>query len=260
MFPAVLSRAWLARALAECGAFDQGIVYGKEALRIAEALGHSFSLIQAFRHLGHLYSLKGEFGRAAELLERGLVLAHEGNLPFASVMLTGKLGNVYARWGRVTEGLALLLQSLQARQAMMTEETGFYYPLFLVHLGHAYVLADRLEDARASAGRALTLARERHERGHEAYALRLLGEIASQGDSLDAETAEGHYRLTLALATELEMRPLVAHCHAGLGKLYRRIGNPVKGDESLATAITMHREMVMGFWLAQAETQLSEST
>lgn len=54
MFPAVLSRAWLARALAECGAFDQGIVYGKEALRIAEALGHSYSLIQAFRHLGYL--------------------------------------------------------------------------------------------------------------------------------------------------------------------------------------------------------------
>jgi len=168
IFPAVLSRAWLARALAECGAFDQGIVCGKEALRIAEALGHSYSLTQVFRHFGYLYSLKGEFDPAAELLERGLGLL-EGNFPLASAILTGNLGDVYARWGRVTEGLAQMLQALQAREAMGTAGTGFYYSLLLVHLGNAYVLANRLEDARASAGRALTLVREQ---GEEAYALR----------------------------------------------------------------------------------------
>ena len=42
------------------------------------------------------------------------------------------------------------------------------------------------------------------------------------------ETAEGHYREALALATELGMRPLVAHCHLGLGKLYRRTGDGAK--------------------------------
>jgi tetratricopeptide (TPR) repeat protein len=161
--------------------------------------------------------------------------------------------------GRVTEGLALLRQALQAREAMGTEGTGFYYSLFLVHLGHAYMLANRLEDARASAGRALTVARERCGRGDEAYALRLLGEIAAHGDLPDAETAEAHYRQALARATELGMRPLVAHCHVGLAKLYRRVGDRAKAEESLATAIPMYREMDMGFWLEQAEAQLSES-
>jgi class 3 adenylate cyclase/tetratricopeptide (TPR) repeat protein len=255
-YPAVLSRAYLARALTECGAFDQGIVVGKEALRIAETLGHSVSLIQAFRFLGYLHSVKGKFPQAADLLECGLVLAREGNLPFLSAGLTGMLGDVYAHWGRVTEGLTLLLQTLQARDAMGTEGTGFYYALFLVHLGHAYVLANRLEDAQASAGRALTVARERRGQGDEAYALRLLGEIAAHRDPLDAETAEAHYRQALARATELEMRPLVAHCHLGLGKLYRRTGPRAKAEEQLTTAATMYREMAMTFWLEKAEAAL----
>jgi tetratricopeptide (TPR) repeat protein len=198
-------------------------------------------------------SLKGEFGRAAELFERGLVLAHEGNLQRPSLLLTGKLGNVYARSGRVSEGLALLLQTLQAREAMGTEGTGFYYALFLVYLGHTYVLANRLDDARVAAGRALTVARERGGRGDEAHALHLVGEIAAHGSPLDAETAEAHYRQALARATELGMRPLAAHCHLGLGTLYRRTGDRAKGDESLPTAIAMYREMDMGFWLEKAK-------
>ena len=68
-----------------------------------------------------------------------------------------------------------------------------------------------------------------------------------------AEDAEGDYREALVLATELGMRPLVAHCHLGLGKLYRRTGDGAKAEEHLTTARAMYREMDMGFYLAQAE-------
>ena len=44
-------------------------------------------------------------------------------------------------------------------------------------------------------------------------------------DPLDIGKAEDRYRQALALAEALGMRPLVAHCHVGLGKLYRRTGN-----------------------------------
>jgi hypothetical protein len=102
------------------------------------------------------------------------------------------------------------------------------------------LLADRLEEALAAASRALTLARDRGERGHEAWALRLLGEIASHPGRPDVATAEAHYGAATALATELGMRPLVAH-HLGLGTLYRRIGKPEPGQEHLTTATTMYR-------------------
>ena len=162
----------------------------------------------------------------------------------------GVLGDVLVRSGRVAEGLDLLRWTEEAREPF---GTGVYLSRFLVDLGEAYIVAGRFEDARAAAGRALALTREQGQRGHETYALRLLGEIASQGDPLDAETAEGHYRQALILADELGMRPLVAHCHLGLGKLYRRTGDGGKAREHLTTAVTMYREMDMSFWLAKTE-------
>jgi tetratricopeptide (TPR) repeat protein len=82
-------------------------------------------------------------------------------------------------------------------------------------------------------------------------ALRLLGEVNARRDP--PEDAEGHYREALALAEELGMRPLVAHCHLGLGKLYRRIGTREQAQEHVATATTMYRDMGMTYWLEQAE-------
>ena len=70
---------------------------------------------------------------------------------------------------------------------------------------------------------------------------------------------EAHYREALALAEPRGMRPLVAHCHLGLGKLYRRTGKPERAHESLTTATTMYREMDMGFWLKQAEADMMSS-
>ena len=131
------------------------------------------------------------------------------------------------------------------------ETMGAFKQPFLVYLGEAYVLADRLEDALEVAGRALTLARERGLRGNIAQALRLLGELTARRDP--PEKADAHYCDALALADELGMRPLVAHCHLGLGKLYRRTRKRQEALEHLTTATKMYREMDMRFWLERAE-------
>ena len=91
------------------------------------------------------------------------------------------------------------------------------------------MLAGRLEEAHALAERALTLAREYQERGHQAYALRLLGEIAAHRDPPESELAEAHYRQALALAEELGMRPLAGALPPGLGTLYATDGPPRAG-------------------------------
>jgi len=69
-------------------------------------------------------------------------------------------------------------------------------------------------------------------------------------------TARESFEQAMALAEELGMRPLVAHCHLGLGKLYRRTGKREQAQEHLTTATTMYREMDMRFWLEKAEDQL----
>jgi tetratricopeptide repeat protein len=84
-------------------------------------------------------------------------------------------------------------------------------------------------------------------------ALRLLGEVTARCDP--PEHAEGHYHEALAHAAELGMRPLVAHCHLGLGKLYHRTDKREQAREHLATATTMYREMGMTYWLEKAEAE-----
>jgi len=70
--------------------------------------------------------------------------------------------------------------------------------------------------------------------------------------------ADHHYSEALRRGEGLGIRPLVAHCHLGLGKLDRRSGNRGQAEEHLSTAILMYREMGMAYWLEQAEAEESE--
>src|SRR5262249_48680527 len=95
-------------------------------------------------------------------------------------------------------------------------------------------------------------------KGDEARALRLLGEIAAHADPPDVERAESYYQQALVLADELGMRPVVAHCHLGLGTLYRQIGRGEQAQGELTRAAEMYRAMEMPFWLARAEAILAQ--
>ena len=117
-------------------------------------------------------------------------------------------------------------------------------------------MAGRLDQAASHTREALALTRRQGARASEASALCLLGDIAS---AAGADDAEGSYREALALAGELGMCPLVAHCHLGLGKLYRRTGQREQAQEHLTTATTMYREMGMTYWLEKAEREMTES-
>ena len=72
------------------------------------------------------------------------------------------------------------------------------------------------------------------------------------------EQAEAHYQQALALADELGMRPLQAHCHLGLGTLYAKIGQRSRPAPNCPTAIDLYRAMDMTFWLPQAEAALAQ--
>src|SRR5205085_9781707 len=121
------------------------------------------------------------------------------------------------------------------------------------------LLVGRVDAARTLAGRLLELYRTHTGRGYQAHAYRLLGEAVARGDPPAAEPAETHYRQSLALAEELGMRPLQAHCHLGLGTLYARTGQRQQARTALATAIALYRAMEMTFWLSQAEAVLAQA-
>jgi tetratricopeptide (TPR) repeat protein len=125
-------------------------------------------------------------------------------------------------------------------------------------LSEVYLRAGRLDEARQHAHQALDLARQHKARGNEAWALFALGEVHTHASPPDVQQAETAYRDALALAEPRGMRPLVAHCRLGLGKLYRRTGQREQAQEHLATATTMYRDMDMRFWLKQAEAEMKD--
>ena len=162
----------------------------------------------------------------------------------------------YALSGRVCEAVPLLEQAVERATAMHLR---VYYSLQLTSLSEAYLLAGRKDEAIGHAACALTLACEHQERGNQAYALRLLGEIATRHEPLECERAEAYYRQALALAEELGMRPLQAHCHRGLGTLYAKTGQAEQARLALSAAIALYRAMDMTFWLPQTEAALAQT-
>ena len=249
-FPAVYSRAVLARVLAERGVFDEGDTHGQEAIRIAEALDHPFSVVVGCLDLAYVKSVRGELSQAAGLVERAVAQCREWHITSHTPIAMAALGRGYAWSGRIEEGVSCLQQALTAYES---SGIGYYHSLSVAQLGEAYLLADQVENAHACADRAVMLARGRGERGNEAWALRLLGEIASHHARPDEATAAAHFGAAMTLASELEMRPLVAHCHFGLGRLYRRTGNLEQAQEHLTTATAMYGEMRMTYWLEKLE-------
>jgi DNA-binding NtrC family response regulator/tetratricopeptide (TPR) repeat protein len=249
----VAARWSLAVPLGERGAFHDAITQAQEGVQLAEKTGDPYSLISGPWGLGHVCSLQGDLSRAGAMLERALALSRGWNFPIQSAYVAAQLGYVYALSGRAPEGVALVRQ---ACADLESAGVAAFHSLVVANLSEACRLAGRLEEAHASAVRALSLARERGERGREAEALRLLGDVAAHAKGLDVTAAVGHYSQALTLASDLGMRPLVAHCHLGLGELYRRTDDRATAQEHLMTAAAMYREMGMGFWLEKAEAAL----
>jgi len=251
--PNVQSRSWLGRCLAECGAFGDALALAEGIMRISERSTGPFTRVAAARDVGHVYLWRGDVDKAIPLLEHGLSLCRTAPVPGLLPIVASLLGSAYTLAGRLAEALPLL--ELAVAQAA---STGLMYghSLWVSLLGEGYLLAGRLEEAHARVEEALSFAQTHRERAYEATALRLLGEIHVRRDPPHRESAEEHYHRALALASELGMRPLVAHCHLGLGKLSRRTGKQEQVREHLSEATTMYREMEMGYWLKQAEAEM----
>ncbi len=245
--------AWAAVCLAEMGRFVEAVARGERALQLAK--DEPFNCVVAHLGIGRVHLERGELATAVEALNQALHLCRRTDNLLYQVQVMGALGYARAAWGAPAEGLPLLetavMQAQTRRQAVLAPT--------LVWQGDSLVRAGRPDEARSAAERALALARDRGERGHEARALHLLGKLALDRDPGDFDAAERHLRQGLALAETLGMRPLVAHSHLGLGRLYRRLGDHPMAEEHLTAAAMMYRGLDMPLGLAQAEADLRPS-
>jgi tetratricopeptide (TPR) repeat protein len=187
------------------------------------------------------------------MLERGLSLCDVANIPLWFPRFAAALGSAYALSGNNAKALPLLEQAVEQAASMKIMA---WYSLLVVWLSEAYLLAGRMNEAIESAERAFNLSRDNKARGPQAWAHRLLGDIAMHRDPPEIEEAETSYQQALAIADELGMRPLQAHCHRGLGTLYNKMERVEQARTELSTAIKLYSTMEMTFWLPQAEAAL----
>jgi tetratricopeptide (TPR) repeat protein len=251
--PVLQACGWLARSLAELGEFPEAIRAGEAAVRMVDSAASPFAVAQVHLGVGAALLLRGAFGEAVAQLEQGLALCELRELRIVFAATAAHLALAYARSGRLADSLRLLER--EAAPANIAQYRAGE-PRRLILLGEAGLLAGRGDEAAHLAAAALAWAREYRQRGDQALTLHLIGEIASRGEPPAAEQAGDSYREARALAEELGMRPLMAHCHLGLGKLSRRTGKRQDAQEHLTTATTMYREMGMMYWLEKAETEL----
>jgi class 3 adenylate cyclase/tetratricopeptide (TPR) repeat protein len=245
-------RAWQAEAYAALGDFGPAVAAAGEAQRIASELRHPAAQGLAGLHAGYVLLQQGQIEAAAAAFERGLASGRARGGHFRGLALAHLL------LGQYDDGLKALAQGLEisgdplAPQAKILTRYG-------VIPAWAYLAAGRLEEAEAAAARGLALATLDNARAYHVPLGRLRAEaLALQGKGPQSEEALVDWGRLIELAKELSMRPEVAHCSLGLGKLYGHLGDRRAAGEWLTTAVTMYREMAMGFWLEKAEAALEQ--
>jgi len=248
---ASFSRSTMSLSLSDLGRFAEATQQADEAARIAEEAGLRYSLAFAWNALGVAHVVRGEFARGRAVLERCVDLCRTFGLPVIMAAAMALLAVALGQEGRAAEALAMA-EEVEG----MPVSRRFHAERILVSLGAASVLGGR-PDAAMRAGAAVEAAQRHGARASEAYGLHLLGSIAMHRDPIDLSDVDTHYRAALALTEELGMRPLMAHCHLDLGKLYRRTGKSEQAQEHFTTATTMYRDMGMTYWLESAEMGLN---
>jgi tetratricopeptide (TPR) repeat protein len=248
----VFARGWLIMSLAELGRFDEAAKYTVEVIQIAEPTQHAFTMGWAHFAASMFHLLKGDWATASSLAEQWIVMLRTGNLalhlPWAvasSALALAQIGEGNEALNRVREA-ELLLEGQAARG--IVGHRGWAYSA----ASRACLLLQRLDDAQRLGQRAAESTQR--QPGFSAHAQRLLGDIAAHPDCFDAEKAATHYRGAMAVAKMRGMLPLVAHCHLGLGRIYRRTGEIPYADENLAIARTMYGELDLGFWFDPKES------
>jgi class 3 adenylate cyclase/tetratricopeptide (TPR) repeat protein len=210
----VLCRTWLAWPHAALGEYPDAVSTAEDGVRIAEEIGQPYNRINAYLSVGWVCLHKGEFPEAVSRIEEALALYRTSQIEAFRIWVVASLGLALARTGRTIDALRLAGEASGRLAGLDRSEAAAG-----IWLGEIHLSAGFPDEARRLVSMALEIVRQGRERGREAEASCLLGAIALAAHPPDLATSEAHYGHALQLATELEMRPLVAHCHLGLGTL-----------------------------------------
>jgi class 3 adenylate cyclase/tetratricopeptide (TPR) repeat protein len=251
----VASAAWIAFAMADLGDFAAAQAFAERALQTAEESSDAYTKAIASTMAGLVWLRRGFPGRAVPHLQRSVQGCKDAHLPLWQPVASSLLGLALVMLDALDEALPLLEDAVER-----TGELGIkaYLALWQTHLAEGLLAAGRIERARALAEQALQLAIAHHERGHQAWALKVCGDVAAQQGEAGREAARAYYADALSLARQLGARPLGALTHLGMGRLFRRSGLRESAEEQLAEALALCVDLGLGVWVERAAGELKQ--
>jgi len=249
----IYNRYWLSLSLIPLGRFAEASQCTTEALRLAEPMRHAYSIGALNLAAGMLHLWKGDWTDALVRLDQGISVFRAASIAFLVPHMVASTTWALACLRETSEALKRLSEARSLLDGLVEREMVGMFHTPCITMARACLLLGRFPEARELGRLALE-----SSNGRMPDVCHLLGDIAMHGDHFDPESGEAHYRQALALAEPRGMRPLIAHCHFGLGKLCQRTGKQQEAHEHLTTATAMYREMDMHFWLEQAEAEMKE--
>lgn len=236
----VLWLGMLAASHAYLGNFRQASAAAQQACAIADEVRRPYDMALAYWYAGFVLSHQGDAAGALTSLEHGYQICRSAQISFLVPVLSTSLGHTYSLIGRASDGVELL-----ARAVGFSQSAKFPYGVAwsTVYLGFAKLLAGRADGVTAEAEGALDLATRHHYRAVEASARRLMAEACHRSKQLDA--AETSYLEALKIASELGLRPEMAHCQRGLAQTYFQMGRSTEGDQLLYIADALYANLEM---------------
>jgi class 3 adenylate cyclase/tetratricopeptide (TPR) repeat protein len=256
-YPAGLSRGMLMLCLAELGDFDEATAVVDEAIGLAEQINQPFTLAFSFSNAGFLYLQKGEAAAAIRALTRAVEVCETWNFTMHLLTATARLGYAHVLADDVLVGLPLLEQTVEKTAA---SGGSYEQASFSSWLSDTYLRLNRTDDAIASATHAYALATGSKQKGKQAHSLRMLGAAYATGNRDHVDRAEKYYAEAFALARQLGMRPLQAHCQLGLGQVRLHQGHSEEARHHVLEAVSMYGALGMQHWLQAATGEFRELT
>ncbi len=248
-YPAAITRGFLAWGLAELGEFDEALAWAREGVEIASEVNSAMSTVWVTDYLALTHVRRGEFDQAIALAEPNFELCERAEVLLLRTITSGILGLAFSGAGRHSDAIPLLELAVKP-EILQHHPEGSGYPF--VWLADAYLRAARLSEAREAAARAVDIARQQGERGHEAWARFTQAEIERADRSPIASVASA-YEIARELAERGAMRPLAALCRLGLASAGVEIEGTNEGSQSFNEARDAFRVMGMKYWSDQAD-------
>jgi predicted ATPase len=184
------------RALVLAGQGDEANRCGDEAVELATALDHPFSIALALTFRAAVEQSRGDAAITTRFAQTAIDLATDMGFGLILAWCTTIAGWAAARSGLTREGLATIARGIEATRRTGTDQ---FLPYLLGMQADALLAAGRIGSGRAAVTEALSLAERTGERFYEAEILRTKGELILAA-GLDRAEADDAFRSAVAIA------------------------------------------------------------